>query len=284
MEPPEHARTDAKWGWSRVRLGRGKRLWVWAPAGESCWTEVASLYASGELPALARVGGAPSSVVHRGPLPGLSGVFYLKRFLARGWRDRALALVRASRAMRDWRGSRLVAAAGIGVPRLRCVIEERAFGIRTAGVSISEAIEPAATVHAELFLGAGLESLGPAERRLLLGAFARNVGAWHRAGLCHGDMHMANVLCRREDGVWRFWWLDHENSMRDGSIRARARNLTDINRNPRVATTDRFRFWRAYCEAAAIPAADREALLREVIRRSRRRWKRFPYDDRPAQA
>jgi hypothetical protein len=90
MEPPEHAHTDAKWGWSRVRLGRGKRLWVWAPAGESCWTEVASLYASGELPALARVGGAPSSVVHRGPLPGLSGVFYLKRFLARGWRDRAL--------------------------------------------------------------------------------------------------------------------------------------------------------------------------------------------------
>jgi hypothetical protein len=232
------------------------------------WVELARTYWQQRLAGLCAVASSRYTLVHRGELAVSRRAYYFKRFLLRRRRDWFKHVVYGSRAIRTVRHEARLQALGFQVPRTCCVIQERRAGFVGQSAMISEACDDATPLRDWLMLPATQRPSMLAHKRAVLKALATEVGHMHRVGVCHGDLHVGNILCRDLHGSMSFIWLDNEHTQQFRVLpwRKRLRNLKRLNRwRYGITKTDRMRFWKAYCVAAQIPPHQRKAFARIVI-------------------
>jgi hypothetical protein len=249
-----------------TRTPGGARLRVHHRAGDDRWADLAAAYWDGRMPGLDRVKSSRFAVVHAGPVPPDGRACFFKRFLLRGAADWLKHWVRPSRARRALVSGERIRRLGFVAPVPLCLIEERRCGPGQTAL-VTEAIEGARSVRDRVLepLPAGAGAL--ARRRCLLHAVGGAIGAWHAAGLYHGDLSPRNILCRTAGERLEFFWLDNEGTRRFGRLpeRLRVRNLVQVDKRllP-LSRTDRMRLARGYFERVSLPRAARKALLRRV--------------------
>jgi len=272
MTPPATAARPTEWITTRVRDRKYGSLCVVHPASQSHWPRTAIQFRAGGWPGLARHASARTAVVYRGEVGSPAIPCFFKQYRHRDAADPFKHLFRASRARRAWRNSLLCLGLGFRVPAPLCLMEARQFGFVRFCALATEAVEDAP--DAGWWLGS--PRAGDREwRRDFLRRLGRELGAWHRAGLYHGDPRAANLLYRERDAS--FHWLDCERTRRYHHlpVRRRINDLMKLNydRHP-VSRTDRMRVWKAYLESAGLTRSEARELRRRVVARTQRRWRK----------
>jgi len=251
--------------WVRSRIGK---LEIYHRDTEAYWVELAMAYWGQRLEGLYAVTSSRYTTVQRGCLTTLGIPCYFKRFLMRNTYDWAKHLVRASRAMRAARQGALLQTLGFATPRTFCVIQERRAGVVVQSAIVMEACDDAVALKDWLTHPAWQHDRCVINRRALIDALAQEVGRMHRLGICHGDMHGGNILCKWSDGRVAFVWLDNEHTRRYAvlPLRERLHNLRRLSKLRRyVSLTDRLRFWKAYCVASHIAPHECEQLTQRLL-------------------
>ena len=271
-------RLPAHWSHTVLPGSRARsEIHIHTPAEHAGWKRVASDIWTGKFQGLERIVASPFAEVYHGTLPDPVVPFFFKRFLKRDAWDALKDLLRPSRAARALSGSLLAATHGFRVPVPLCLIEEYRFGILAASGLITRTIE---NVHkVQELINRPLLNLTPStsRKRALLKVMGTEVGRWHHVGLYHGDLRTSNLLCRFEGDEPILFWIDHERTRTYGKLPfgRRVHNLMQVNMEKAGwSRTDRLRVWKAYLEAEPIPEAERDKLLRAVIAKTRKRWKK----------
>jgi tRNA A-37 threonylcarbamoyl transferase component Bud32 len=250
--------------WRKATHGR---LEVYYRDADMPWVEVAAAYWEQRLEGLSQVASSRYTLVHRGKIAVGGHCYYFKRFLLRTRRDWLKNVLRGSRAMRTARHEDRLQALGFTVPRTYCVIQERWAGLVGQSALITAACDGATPLRHWLMQPAWQQRT-LTYKRAMLKALATEVGHMHRLGVCHGDLHVGNILLQSRNGRLSFIWLDNEHTtqFRVLPLRKRLRNLKRLNAwRYGITHTDRWRFWRAYCATAQIPPQARKALARTII-------------------
>jgi tRNA A-37 threonylcarbamoyl transferase component Bud32 len=181
---------------------------------------------------------------------GTTRHIYLKEYVQRSRLDRVKHLVRTNRAQRAMKGSLLLGRAGLKTPPIAAismvktdVLKERYFmatievpDARPAHEYFREGCEP----YARFTLR---------DRRQILRQLGYEIGRMHRAGIVHGDLRPGNILVRRGEQNWEFFFIDNERTRQWPCIprKLRLKNLVQLNMLPHeISNTDRLRFFHAY--------------------------------------
>jgi len=269
-------------GWELARLPgwtAQSRLVVYYRLGAEHWRDIARDYRHGHLRGLEPAPSARTALVHYGRVAPDSKRYYFKRYLPRNRLDPVKDLFRASRARRALASEKLLQRHGLHTPRVHCLIEEYRWGGLVFCALVTEETKDAPSVRAWLTR----PELGVAENRprriAFLQAFAREIGTWHGSNLYHGDLRFGNVLCRQAPNGYTFVWLDNERNRhyrRGLPLAKRIRNLMQANYEPvgGVTLTDRMRFWRAYLERAGLRPERERYVLRRVVEKTQKRWRK----------
>ncbi len=218
----------------------------------------------------------PSRVVDRTPrggstlVAGKAGGTWIVKETRAGSALRALAdVARGSRGRRAWMGAHLLGLLGLPTPRALALVEERRGPLVARSFLLREYLAEASTLRE--FLAGPYGRLPAGEKRDLLLACARVVGALHRARLHHRDLATKNLLVRKRAGGFEILLIDTED-VRGRAIgeRERVAALAQLDDCPAIVSrSDRLRFLRAYEEAAGIDLPRGE--IAEVAARSRAR-------------
>lgn len=229
-------------GWSLlIRAGlRANGFERVVAAGES---ELRRQYGAEQVPC-----GASSRVL-RFQLPDGGARAYYKEYFARSVWDALKHKVRASRARRAFRASRMLTAQGLETPAVLALGERPGFVRAGRCFLVTAEIADAEPLYA--LLGQDAVGLAPPSlrsRRSLIRTLGHTIGRMHACGIVHGDLRPGNVLVRREDETWHLFFLDNERTRRYPWLPPwlRRKNLVQIGMIPTLSRTDRFRFWRAY--------------------------------------
>ena len=164
------------------------------------------------------------------------------------------------RAGQAFRATRMLAAAGFGVPETLLVARRGAAGLLVTRDAGGEDL-----AHAVGRLGSTGDREGRREKRRLLRLLGAEVARLHRAGFVHGDLVPPNV--RVSDG--RLVFLDNDRTQRSRFLVALGarRNLVQLGRFvvPGLTLTDRARVLDAYAAGRALSRARRLRLARWVV-------------------
>lgn len=194
-----------------------------------------------------------------------------KRFTVRHWRY----LHKPHHARHTVLHEAGVRELGFNVPNQVCLMEERRAGMLLDAAVISH--ELTGVTKLSKLIDTPTSDFPLTDWRALISAFGREVARWHRAGLFHGDMHMGNVLCRFENGAYVFFWIDNDEGRRYARLPS-SKRVHDLNHLQqtihRLPSTDSMRLWRAYFEGAALPETMHKPLMRRVMAKARRYWKK----------
>ncbi len=211
-------------------------------------------------------------------IKGEARAFYYKEFLFRNFRDRLSVLFRPSRAMRAWRGSRLLIDHGFDTAPPVCVGEDRRFGVVRRNLMITESIpdvleladypdhEPATQEHGAV-----------SRKRRFLKEYGRVIGRLHREGIFQGDLRERNILVRNGDPP-KFYLIDNERTRRYRNLpdRKRLKNLVQANMYPftGITRTDRVRFFCAYLEENPSLIPRKKVWMKNILRKTRFRLRK----------
>ncbi len=214
--------------------------------------------------------------VHRVKPGDTAPPVFLKQFLLRGPSDRIKRYFRRSRARRTLAANVLIEELGFRTEQIIALAEFRRFASLSKSLLVTREI-PDVNEARSVFRDPefGLRS-DINRRRRLLERLGREIGAWHGAGLYHGDLRLSNVLMQIEGDDCTFYWMDNERTRRYARLpRARrAHNLMQIIMDPGVfSRTDMMRLWRTYQSVCGFAPEDEKQFLRSVIDRTRKRWK-----------
>jgi tRNA A-37 threonylcarbamoyl transferase component Bud32 len=222
-----------------------------------------------------RVTSSPGARVWRLTLPSdpSIGRVYLKEYVTRSWLDRIKDLVRPSRARRAMRGAQWLAQAGLKTPR---IVAAPALGHRCFLVTVEVADAHAAYEYFRAGRPAHASST-LRERRRLLRQLGHEIGRMHQAGIVHGDLRAGNILVRRGDPGWDFFFIDNERTRKWPWIprRWRLKNLVQLNMLPNeITNTDRLRFFDAYMQHNPSVRLDCSGWARDVMATTHRRFRK----------
>ena len=196
----------------------------------------------------------PHRTVYRVALPGLC--IYLKHHRLPDLRAWLRQLVRPAKARMEFDRARAVAA--------RCVptVFPVALGERCNGSGPSDSFLITQGLEDTESLSDFIEKILPRYehrrqtrlRPLLATALGEFVARLHDAGIVHKDLHAANLLIRLGPGDCPSLYLIDLHDVSLGQAlhwRASRDNLVMLNRwfALRASRSDRYRFWRAYCQA-----------------------------------
>ncbi|MHC4600121.1 MAG: lipopolysaccharide kinase InaA family protein, partial [Planctomycetota bacterium] len=197
----------------------------------------------------------PVRRVYRLDREGFGGPVLVKRYRPSTFVERLRDLVRRSVAEREWRAARWLASRDVPVAEPLAVGTLNKFG--GGSLYVCRFVESAASVHETLVTGKADRALWEA-----LGRFLSDL---HRAGGYHPDLHLGNVLARKEGGGWSLVLVDlHAFSLEGFLTTARAeRNLAQV-RNSFVAGSakDFLRGLKAYQTKGRPPGVDPAGLAR----------------------
>ncbi len=272
-----HDATDigAPKGWTKIEdktLPGLARVVYYCPSNNDRVLDVARAYWQGGLEGLTTVrqhkwGGRVEHVF----VEALGKTLYFKRFSIRSPR-----YIHKPRRARNTLLHQLEASAlGFNVPNSVCLIEKRLFGVVVDSTIVTEAIEDVVSFHNIINEAGHLDSVE--QRRSFLRQFGHEAGRWHGAGLFHGDMHLDNVLCRRDGDKLKFYWIDNEEGtlFRQLPIRQRVHDLHHLNRfKHKLSLTDRMRLWDAYCEHSGLSSREHKTVMRRVMAKSQAYWRK----------
>jgi len=210
---------------------------------------------------------------------GVDRVLYFKRYLCRSIWDFIKHLFRAGRARRAFDAAMMLAENGFDVPAVVAMAECRAGFFNTTNFLVTLEIENAKQIYQAI--PKDLEYLSKEElksKRELFRAFGQTVGRMHAGGIFHGDLRLGNVLARKEQDGWRFFFLDNERTKKFGRLpnRLRLKNLVQVNMffSEAVSSTDRMRFFTAYLKQNAGIANRQNQWARKVNRKTNYRLRK----------
>jgi len=114
-----------------------------------------------------------------------------------------------------------------------------------------------------------------ADWRKFIRDFGQTIGRMHARGIFHGDLRLGNILARRDDNLWRFFFIDNERTRKFGKLpfTYRLKNLVQLNMGPYgiMSGTDRMRFFTAYLSENRMSKKTAKILLRATLRKTARR-------------
>lgn len=145
-----------------------------------------------------------------GRLTGITGDYYLKRFLTSDVVSRLRERLGGSAAFRE--ALRLVHLRACGVPTLELVAvgQPRGCWFPSESCLITRGLKGAVSLS-EFLPPLDRPWQPPPEvpdRSRLIAVLGQLVGQLHGSGFIHGDLHAANILVRREAGGWKAWLID----------------------------------------------------------------------------
>ncbi len=201
---------------------------------------------------------------------------FVKEFFARDRWDYVKQRIHGSRGKRTILNNATINQLGFHTKTIIALAEYRRHGLIRKSVIITREI-PGTHEAREIFRDAkhGLRH-NPIKRRQMIHNLGAELGAWHKAGLQHGDLRLSNLLIQMENDTANFHWMDNERTRRYRTLsrERRIHNLMQVIMDPGVfSRSDIMRLWRAYKDASGFQERDEKAFVREVIRRTRKRWR-----------
>jgi len=112
------------------------------------------------------------------------------------------------------------------------------------------------------------------DKRRLIKAFGQTIGKMHTAGVFHGDLRLGNILAKRDEAGWQFFFLDNERTQKFSKLpgKLRLKNLVQVNMFRKgISNTDRSRFLNAYLEENPIIVPARKSLVQKITAKTNRR-------------
>ena len=114
-----------------------------------------------------------------------------------------------------------------------------------------------------------------AEWRGFIRDFGRTIGRMHARGISHGDLRLGNILVRRDDNLWRFFFIDNERTKKNAGLSFvnRIKNLVQLNMGPHgiMSNTDRMRFLAVYLAENSMSKTMTKILIKAILRKTARR-------------
>lgn len=217
---------------------------LYGPRGEEYAPAVKILLAGGLPPEWEWVHSSSSSIVAKRLRPSPA---YFKEFLSRSPIERIKNLIKGSRCHRSILKGEILRKKGFHTPTVLCWGKKgnRHFMITEGldAISLSTYIE---MKWIPPLVGKELKA-----KRELIENFGRQIGKLHKAGICHGDLKVGNILIKQAGNEIGFYFIDNErNAYFNGPAPRRfvEKNLVQLNRQllPNVTRQDRLRFFEFY--------------------------------------
>jgi tRNA A-37 threonylcarbamoyl transferase component Bud32 len=99
----------------------------------------------------------------------------------------------------------------------------------------------------------------------------------HAAGIFHGDLRLGNVLVQKNEGQWRFFFIDNERTKKFYHLpdSLRLKNLVQVNMfREGISRTDRLRFFKAYLKENPSIVRKRNKWAKKIVTKTNRRLRR----------
>jgi tRNA A-37 threonylcarbamoyl transferase component Bud32 len=243
---------------------------LYGPQKEECASAVHTLLNGGLPPAWEWVESSPNSVVAKRLNPSLA---YFKEFLSRSPLETMKSLIRGSRCQRAIRKGEMMRQRGFLTPAVLCWGKKgnRHFMI-TEGLNAISLLTYIAREWVPPLVGEELKA-----KRELIEKFGRQIGNLHKAGVCHGDLKVSNILIRQAGNEIDFYFIDNErNEYFSGSCPRRLieKNLVQINRAllPNLSQQDRLRFFKTYSKTyGGFASSDEKKVIKRISQKTRER-------------
>ncbi len=203
------------------------------------------------------------ATVVRGNIPSIDENVFLKKLHVRKSVDFLKNLVRQTRARRAVIMGEKAEEKGFQVSKPLFLMESFKFGFHYESGIITEAIEDAPSVAA---WATSLLKEKPDELREFVISYAKLIGNWHKSGCYHGDLRSGNVLAKKINGVWDFYFLDNERNLSVDKlpINKVIHNLMQINMLIKFPKNLRFVFWNEYNKIMGFSLNDSRIIKRRV--------------------
>jgi serine/threonine protein kinase len=206
---------------------------------------------------------------------GSSRTVFYKEYLCRSLLDFIKHIFRPSRACRAFRAGLMMQRNGVNVPEVVAFGEERNPFVCRRNFLLTMEVPDTEQLSACL---SGYSQDLPTEdlknKRQLIQAFGQTIGRMHAMGIFHGDLRLGNVLVRRNDSGWNFFFLDNERTQRFVQLpdRLRLKNLVQVNMFRKgVSNSDRLRFLKAYLGENPAIITLRKYWARKIIDKTNKR-------------
>ena len=217
------------------------------------------------------------AVVYRLERADLPFPLFIKQFNLRNRWDYLKLLFRSSRAWRTLRANAVVERQGFQVEPVLGWAEYSRYGFVWRSFLITREIPTAHEAHHLLSRPELGHPRGSPQRYRFIEELGKEVGAWHRAGLHHGDLRLSNILVQCPQDHYHFFWMDNERTRRFACLPngLRVHNLSQLisDRNA-LSRSDILRFWHGYQQTSGFTPRNKKSFARRIIRRTRRKWKR----------
>jgi tRNA A-37 threonylcarbamoyl transferase component Bud32 len=209
-------------------------------------------------------------------IDGAEREIYLKQYLCVPTLRLIKSIFHRSRARRAFEATLMLAKNGFDTPAVVAMGECRdGFFHRKSFLATFE-VENSKTIYEFILENSGILNKEHLRSwRQLIRAFGRTVGRMHAKGVFHGDLRLGNVLARREESFWRFFFLDNERTKKFDRLpfELRVKNLVQVNmvHKGNLSNTDRMRFFREYCAENKISKKQSKSLAEMVVKRANQR-------------
>jgi tRNA A-37 threonylcarbamoyl transferase component Bud32 len=99
----------------------------------------------------------------------------------------------------------------------------------------------------------------------------------HAAGIFHGDLRLGNVLVQKNEGQWRFFFIDNERTKKFYHLpdSLRLKNLVQVNMfREGISRTDHLRFFKAYLKENPSIVRKQNKWAKKIVTKTNRRLRR----------
>nr|WP_169853148.1 lipopolysaccharide kinase InaA family protein [Anaerohalosphaera lusitana] len=198
---------------------------------------------------------------------------YFKQYLHRSVTDFLKHAFRPSRAVRSLKAAKMLAEHDLNAPPVVAVGELKLGPFVLENFTFTEAVNHAPDLyeHVQAFA----KSSSHLERRSFIEQLGETIGRMHATNISHGDLRPGNVLARKTDDRWQFFFLDNERTRKYMRIPRKLilKNLVQINmlHSDVLSSTDRMRFFKAYLRSNPKLVPERKLIARKSAQRTAER-------------
>lgn len=247
----------------KIRISASEVLKVWHDPEYHGDLEWLLSFWKGSLENYQMIQKSKQATVVKGHIPSIDHNVFLKKLHVRKSVDYLKNMVRQTRARRAVIMGEKAEEKGFQVSRPLFLMESFKFGLHYESGIITEAIEDAPSVAA---WAVSLLRDKPNALRGFVIAYARLIGKWHKSGCYHGDLRSGNVLAKKVNGSWEFYFLDNERnrSIDKLPVSKITHNLMQINMLMKFPKNLRFVFWNEYNKIMGFSLKDSRIIKRRV--------------------